>query len=171
MIRYSEVNWSTPGVKQNRIDNNIEGGKPLAFIIDSEVVLTMATDRWFADFMETVDEFREPNVYEHEGEFFVNLIKDGEILFHIDIERLSNIKYDWYPFLALSKIKDYVDHVDVVAIAGVGPLVPGEYFEDTDIYTTFIRRLGKTFFNNNINHTIIGCHFFRYFFIFFKTCF
>ncbi len=80
----------------------------------------------------------------------VCLIKDGEILFHIDNERLSNIKYDWYPFLALSKIKDYVDHVDVVAIAGVGPLVPGEYFEDTDIYTTFIRRLGKTFFNNNI---------------------
>ncbi len=34
MIRYSEVNWSTPGVKQNRIDNNIEGGKPLAFIIE-----------------------------------------------------------------------------------------------------------------------------------------
>lgn len=80
----------------------------------------------------------------------VCLIKDGEVLFHIDNERLSNIKYDWYPFLALSKIKDYVDHVDVVAIAGVGPLVPGEYFEDTDIYTTFIRRLGKTFFNNNI---------------------
>jgi carbamoyltransferase len=80
----------------------------------------------------------------------VCLIKDGEILFHIDNERLSNIKYDWYPFLALSKIKDYVDHVDVVAITGVGPLVPGEYFEDTDIYTTFIRRLGKTFFNNNI---------------------
>jgi len=53
MIRYSEVNWSTPGVKQNRIDNNIEGGKPLAFIIDSEVVETMATDRWFSDFMET----------------------------------------------------------------------------------------------------------------------
>jgi carbamoyltransferase len=80
----------------------------------------------------------------------VCLIKDGEVIFHIDNERLSNIKYDWYPFLALSKIKDYVDHVDVVAIAGVGPLVPGEYFEDTDIYTTYIRRLGKTFFENDI---------------------
>lgn len=80
----------------------------------------------------------------------VCLIKDGEILFHIDNERLSNIKYDWYPFLALSKIKDYVDHVDVVAIAGLGPLVAGEYFEDTDIYTTYIRRLGKKFYETDI---------------------
>ena len=80
----------------------------------------------------------------------VCLIKDGEVLFHIDNERLSNIKYDWYPFHALSKIKDYVDHVDVVAIAGLNSLVDGESFEDTDIYTTFIRRLGRTFFNNNI---------------------
>jgi carbamoyltransferase len=80
----------------------------------------------------------------------VCLIKDGEILFHIDNERLSNIKYDRYPFLALSKIKEYVDHVDVVAIAGLGPTVPGEYFESTDVYTTFIRGLGKTFFNSDI---------------------
>jgi len=80
MIRYSEIDWSTPGVKQNRIDNNIEGGKPLAFIIDSEVVLTMATDRWFADFMETIDEFKEGVVPEINGEFYVDLIKDNEII-------------------------------------------------------------------------------------------
>ena len=80
MIRYREVDWSTPGVKQNRVDNNIEGGKPLAFIIDSEVVLTMATDRWFADFMETIDEFREPLIPENNGEFYVDLIKDNQIV-------------------------------------------------------------------------------------------
>lgn len=80
MIRYSEIDWSTPGVKQNRIENNIEGGKPLAFIIDSEVVLTMATDRWFADFMETIDEFKESVVSEINGEFYVDLIKDNEII-------------------------------------------------------------------------------------------
>jgi len=80
MIRYSEIDWSTPGVKQNRIENNIEGGKPLAFIIDSEVVLTMATDRWFADFMETIDEFKEGSIPEINGEFYVDLIKDNEII-------------------------------------------------------------------------------------------
>jgi len=80
MIRYSEIDWSTPGVKQNRIENNIEGGKPLAFIIDSEVVLTMATDRWFADFMETIDKFKEGSIPEINGEFYVDLIKDNEII-------------------------------------------------------------------------------------------
>jgi len=38
MINYSEIDWSTPGVKQDRIDNEIEGGKPLAFIIGDTVV-------------------------------------------------------------------------------------------------------------------------------------
>ena len=33
----------------------------------------------------------------------VTLLIDGEIIFHIENERLSNIKYDWYPFLALEK--------------------------------------------------------------------
>jgi len=104
MIRYSEVNWSTPGVKQNRIDNNIEGGKPLAFIIDSEVVLTMATDRWFANFMETIDEFRESNVYEHEGEFFVNLIKDEEI-----VETLACDEMIYSILLSDAKVVGYTD--------------------------------------------------------------
>ena len=80
MIIYKDVDWSTPGVKQNRIDNNIEGGKPLAFIIDSEVVLTMATDRWFADFMETIQEFRESTIPENNGNFYIDLIKDNEII-------------------------------------------------------------------------------------------
>jgi hypothetical protein len=80
MIRYSEVNWSTPGVKQNRIDNNIEGGKPLAFIINSEVVETMATDRWFSDFMETVEEFRESSIPQDGEEYYVDLIKNNEVV-------------------------------------------------------------------------------------------
>lgn len=104
MIRYSEVNWSTPGVKQNRIDNNIEGGKPLAFIIDSEVVLTMATDRWFADFMETIDEFKEPSVSEHEGEFFVNLIKDEKI-----VETLACDEMIYSILLSDAKVVGYTD--------------------------------------------------------------
>jgi len=74
MIIYKDVDWSTPGVKQNRIDNNIEGGKPLAFIIDSEVVLTMATDRWFADFMETIQEFRESTIPENNGNFYIDIL-------------------------------------------------------------------------------------------------
>lgn len=80
----------------------------------------------------------------------VTLLIDGELIYHIDNERLSNIKYDKYPFAALSLLKDYVDHVDILAIAGVSNLVPVESFDSLDVYTTFIRQLGKSFYNNPI---------------------
>lgn len=80
MIIYSEINWSTPGIKQHRIDNNIEGGKPLAFIIGDTVVATMPTDRWFSDLMETIDEFQDNLEHSSENEFAVDLIKDGNLV-------------------------------------------------------------------------------------------
>ena len=73
----------------------------------------------------------------------VALLINGEIVFHIENERLSNIKYDWFPFLALSKIKDYVDRVDNICIGGVGPKTTVDCFSDLDPYTTFIRGLNK----------------------------
>jgi len=81
----------------------------------------------------------------------VTLLKNGEIVFHLENERLSNIKYDAYVFHALSEIPKYVDHVDDICIAGVGKLVPVEGFTDDDVYTTFIARLNKKFFNKSYN--------------------
>ena len=75
MIIYSEINWSTPSIKQNRIDNKIEGNKPLAFIIGDTVVETMATDRWFSDLMETINEFKDNLEFSSEDLFAVDLIK------------------------------------------------------------------------------------------------
>lgn len=80
MIIYSEINWSTPGIKQHRINNNIEGGKPLAFIIDETVVETLATDRWFSDLMETVDEFKENLEHSSEDLHAIDLVKDGQVI-------------------------------------------------------------------------------------------
>lgn len=80
MIIYSEINWSMPGVKQNRIDNNIEGNKPLAFIIGDTVVETLATDRWFSDLMETINEFKDNPEHTSGNDYAVDLIKDGEIV-------------------------------------------------------------------------------------------
>ncbi len=34
----------------------------------------------------------------------VALIEDGDIVFHLENERLTNIKYDWYAFGALSQL-------------------------------------------------------------------
>jgi hypothetical protein len=80
VIIYNEINWSYPGVKQNRIDNQIEGGKPLAFIIGDTVVETMATDRWFADLMETVEEFRESDTPTQDNNFAIDLVLNGSIV-------------------------------------------------------------------------------------------
>lgn len=81
----------------------------------------------------------------------VTLLKNGEIIFHIENERLSNIKYDAYVFQSLAKIPEYVDHVDDICIAGVGKTVPVECFTEDNVYTTFISRLNKNFFNKSYN--------------------
>lgn len=80
----------------------------------------------------------------------VTLLKDGEIEFHIENERLSNIKYDAYPFHALAKLPEHVSFVDNVCLAGVGKTVPVENFDSKDVYTTFISRLNKSFLSHDI---------------------
>ncbi len=61
----------------------------------------------------------------------VALLKDGELLFHLEGERLSNIKHDKFQFQALSKIKDYVDHVDHIVLSGFSPtLVYDKYIHN-----------------------------------------
>lgn len=47
----------------------------------------------------------------------VCLLKDGEIVFFIEEERLSRKKRDDSPFLALTKIKEYTDKLDYLAIS------------------------------------------------------
>ena len=80
----------------------------------------------------------------------VTLLKDGELIFHIENERLSNIKYDAYPFHALAKLPEHVSFVDNVCLAGVGKTVPVECFDSTDVYSTFISRLNKSFFEHDM---------------------
>jgi carbamoyltransferase len=81
----------------------------------------------------------------------VTLLKNGELVFHIENERLSNIKYDAYVFQTLAKLPEYVDHVDDICIAGVGATVPVENFTTDNVYTTFIARLNKDFYNKDYN--------------------
>ncbi len=86
----------------------------------------------------------------------VALLKNGELIFQIENERLSNIKYDAYPFHALSKLPNFVDHVDQLAVAGVSDTVPVEPFTDHDVYTVYVARLNKTFFSKNIQTHYLG---------------
>ena len=75
----------------------------------------------------------------------VCLLKNGKIVFNIEEERLSRNKYDGGPFAAMTKIKEFTDRLDYIAIAHTQPLSESaakvDYTGD-DIYTGFARKLG-----------------------------
>jgi len=72
-------------------------------------------------------------------------IKDGEIVFHLENERLSGIKYDKYPFHLIDNLKE---KIETLCIAGVGKTVPGECFTDDDMYSLYVKHRQK---NKNVN--------------------
>ena len=84
------------------------------------------------------------------------LLKEGEVLFHLENERLSNIKYDWYAFNSLSKIKDYTNSVDHIAIAGLTGTVKADVYSENDLYTTVIRNQHRSFLDNQISISDMG---------------
>lgn len=75
----------------------------------------------------------------------VCLLKDGEIVFSIEEERLSRQKYDGGPYAAMMKILDYTDKLDYLVIAHTQPLneTAGKVdFSGDDVYTGLARKLG-----------------------------
>jgi carbamoyltransferase len=77
-------------------------------------------------------------------------LRDGDIVFHLENERLSNIKYDWYAFGALSKLQNYTDSVDHIAIAGLTKTVKADVYAESDLYTTFIRNQHRSFLKKEV---------------------
>jgi carbamoyltransferase len=75
----------------------------------------------------------------------VCLLKNGEIIFSIEEERLSRHKYDGGPFAAMLKILDYTDKLDYLVIAHTQSLkdTAGRVdFSGDDIYTGIARKIG-----------------------------
>jgi len=75
----------------------------------------------------------------------VCLLKDGEIVFAIEEERLSRHKYDGGPFASMVKILEYTEKLDYLAIAHTQPLheTAGRVdFTGDDVYTGLARKLG-----------------------------
>lgn len=75
----------------------------------------------------------------------VCLLKDGEIVFSIEEERLSRQKYDGGPFASMVKILEYTDKLDYLVIAHTQSLYDTagkvDYTGD-DVYTGLARKLG-----------------------------
>jgi carbamoyltransferase len=75
----------------------------------------------------------------------VCLLKDGELVFHLEEERLSRQKYDGGPLAGMVKILDYTDKLDYLVIAHTQPLneTAGKIdFSGDDLYTGLARKLG-----------------------------
>jgi carbamoyltransferase len=75
----------------------------------------------------------------------VCLLKDGEIVFAIEEERLSRHKYDGGPYAAMIKILEYTDRLDYLVIAHTQELreTSGRVdFTGDDVYTGLARKLG-----------------------------
>jgi carbamoyltransferase len=74
----------------------------------------------------------------------VCLLKDGEIIFNIEEERLSRQKYDGGPFAGMYKILEYTDKLDYLVVAHTQPLNEAGRidFSGDDMYTGLARKLG-----------------------------
>lgn len=74
----------------------------------------------------------------------VCLLKNGEIVFAIEEERLSRKKYDGSPLAAMLKIKEYTDRIDYLVVAHTQPLdTAGKIdFVGEDMYTGLARKIG-----------------------------
>ena len=74
----------------------------------------------------------------------VCLLKDGEIVFSIEEERLTRRKYDGGPLASILKIKEYTDKLDYLCISHTTPLhTAGTLdYSGEDVYTGLARKLG-----------------------------
>jgi carbamoyltransferase len=74
----------------------------------------------------------------------VCLLKDGQIIFALEEERLSRQKYDGGPFATMIKILEYTDKLDYLVIAHTQPLSDAGRidFSGEDVYTGLARKLG-----------------------------
>lgn len=83
----------------------------------------------------------------------VCLLKDGEIVFSIEEERLTRQKYDGGPFASMLKIKEYTDKLDYLVVAhtqGLNENCGRIDFTGDDMYTGFARKIGLISRNKNV---------------------
>jgi len=75
----------------------------------------------------------------------VCLMKDGEIVFSIEEERLTRQKYDGGPYASMVKILEYTDKIDYLVVAHTQSLkdTAGQVdYTGDDVYTGLARKLG-----------------------------
>jgi len=68
------------------------------------------------------------------------LYKDSELIFYIEEDRLSRMKYDGNPFLGIEKAFEYTDHIDFVILCGTRNAFGQVPWTGEDAYTCLVRK-------------------------------
>ena len=96
------------------------------------------------------------------------LLKDGEIIFYLEEERLSRHKYDGSPLLGLQKVFEYVDHIDHLVVCHTHRDGPKLDWTGEDMYSGWVRKLARkkfkfeTHFIDIIHHQLhAACGFYN----------
>lgn len=87
------------------------------------------------------------------------LLINNEIVYHIESERFCHVKHDPFPFLAMLKIRDYVDHIDAIGIAGLSATQEKfDTYRSVDAYSAFIMGLHRTFSEKGFDIADLGAN-------------
>jgi carbamoyltransferase len=78
----------------------------------------------------------------------VCLLKDGNIIFSIEEERLTRQKYDGAPFASILKILEYTDKIDYLVISHTHSDENRVDYTGEDPYTSLARKIGLIEINN-----------------------
>lgn len=87
----------------------------------------------------------------------VTLSVNKEVVFHLESERINNIRYGSIAFPAINEIKNYVDHIDVVVLSGTTTAI--HKFDNgfnSDAYSTLVRGLGRSFMDHEMTVIDLG---------------
>lgn len=87
----------------------------------------------------------------------VCLLKNGEVIFYIEEERISRLKHDGTPFRALEEVKKYTNRIDAVAIAHTDNNVPRSDWCSKNIYVEFLRKHHLITYDTPV-HLMGGAH-------------
>ena len=79
------------------------------------------------------------------------LMKDGEVIFYLEEERLSKMKYDGSPLLGLAKVFEYVDHIDHLVVCHTHRHGPQLDWTGEDLYHGWVRKLAKKKFDFQVH--------------------
>jgi len=86
------------------------------------------------------------------------LLKDGEVIFYLEEERLSRTKYDGSPLLGLQKVFEYVDHIDHLIVCHTHRHGPQLDWTGEDMYSGFVRKISRKKFKFETHYIDLTHH-------------